>query len=113
MNKRLAEGHQALLQAKHLFITLGTSCAFVYHGDGNDEKAKKKNAAAAAVSTAACEEGDGQIVANCHKLNSKLFTRRLLGVEEIVDGLAQGLQKLKRVNPEVSITFTVSPVRHW
>ena len=86
------EGRQALLQAHDVFITLGTAYAFVHKSD---------------------QEGSGRIVANCHKLPGNQFTRRLLTVDDISQGLIDVLSKLKAVNPKVSITFTVSPVRHW
>lgn len=54
-----------------------------------------------------------QVVANCHKLPSSCFTRRLLRVDEIVEGLVRTIEQLHEVNPEVSVALTVSPVRHW
>lgn len=50
-------------------------------------------------------EHDGHIVGNCHKLDSREFTRRRLSVSEIVEAwrpLCQGRR----------VIFTVSPIRH-
>ncbi len=48
----------------------------------------------------------GQIVANCHKMPSKLFEKRLLGVEEIIRHFERIYEKDK------TYLLTVSPVRH-
>lgn len=53
-----------------------------------------------------------RIVANCHKLPDREFTRRLLTVNEIVGSLANTVDKLFTLNPSMQIVFTVSPVRH-
>jgi hypothetical protein len=45
------------------------------------------------------------LVANCHKVPAKHFTKRLLSVEEIVESFEQLPQNIK-------IVLTVSPVRH-
>ncbi|MCU0391171.1 MAG: GSCFA domain-containing protein [Thermoflexibacter sp.] len=67
-----------------LIITLGT--AFVYH---------LKN--------------ERQIVANCHKMPSELFDKKLLTPEEIV----KGFEKLSQILPKnLPIILTISPVRH-
>ena len=54
----------------------------------------------------------GEVVGNCHKLPDKLFVRRLLDVDEIVSVYISLLEKIRLVNPEVQILFTVSPIRH-
>ena len=54
MNRALQAGHEALQRADYILVTLGTS--WVY-------------------------EHEGRVVANCHKLPSRLFTRRRLTVE--------------------------------
>lgn len=66
-----------------VFITLGT--AFVY------EFNKSK-----------------QVVANCHKLPSSQFTKRLLSVDEIVLCFSKVVEKY----PDKKFVFTISPVRH-
>ena len=76
-----------LQEATHLFITLGT--AWVYKR----------------VTTL-------QVVANCHKVPQKEFTKELLSIEQISLSLSQIVQAVKRFNPAIHIIFTVSPVRH-
>ena len=49
---------------------------------------------------------------NCHKQPDKLFTRRLLSVEEIVVEYFDLLKMLQELNPNLKVLFTVSPIRH-
>lgn len=49
-----------------------------------------------------------KIVANCHKIPNTNFTKRILGVKEIVEVYQSIIEQLKHYN----IIFTVSPVRH-
>ena len=53
-----------------------------------------------------------QVVGNCHKQPDKLFFRRRLRVDEIVDTWKALLAALKEVNPKLKVLFTVSPIRH-
>ena len=54
----------------------------------------------------------GITVANCHKLPSDVFERKLLKPEEIVETYLQLMQSLKTVNPNIRFIYTISPVRH-
>ncbi|MCB9283643.1 MAG: GSCFA domain-containing protein [Lewinellaceae bacterium] len=54
----------------------------------------------------------GEVVANCHKLPAKTFTRRRLTVEEAVDALSAAFQTMFRYRSGMEIILTVSPVRH-
>jgi hypothetical protein len=54
----------------------------------------------------------GELVSNLHKLPASLFEKELLTADEIVNGLAEVHALLRRVNPNVRIVLTVSPVRH-
>ena len=76
-----------LSSCSHLFITLGT--AWVYRHIASD-----------------------QIVANCHKVPQKEFVKELLSVDEVTESLSKMMTLIKSFNPDVKITFTVSPVRH-
>jgi hypothetical protein len=78
---------EALHSNDVIFITLGT--AFVY-------RLKRT----------------GQIVANCHKQPSSLFTKELLTVPELSEILHALVENLIRLNTHTKIVFTVSPVRH-
>lgn len=54
----------------------------------------------------------GEVVGNCHKQPDRLFSRRLLGVEEIVQVYTVLLEEIRKVNPDIKVMFTVSPIRH-
>jgi hypothetical protein len=54
----------------------------------------------------------GELVSNLHKLPAGLFEKELLTADEIVNGLAEVHALLRRVNPNIRIILTVSPVRH-
>ena len=58
--------------------------------------------------TAWIYEWKGTIVGNCHKLPAEYFTRRRLGVEEIVAAWKPILEKYS----DKHWLFTVSPIRH-
>jgi hypothetical protein len=85
ISKAINEAHQHLLNSDVLFLTFGTAQVF---------------------------EKDNKVVSNCHKLPAKEFTRRRLCVSEIVAKTKQTLESLKKVNPKIKVTFTVSPVRY-
>ena len=51
-----------------------------------------------------------EVVANCHKLPSSFFDKRLLSIDEIV-GEYESL--IREFSDDVNFIFTVSPVRHW
>lgn len=87
LNKIISNTNEQLQTTTHLLITLGT--AWVY-------KHKRTN----------------QIVANCHKVPQKEFSKQLLSVAEITDDLWQIVELAKQINPKIRIVFTVSPVRH-
>jgi hypothetical protein len=73
--------------ASHLIITLGT--AWVYRSNAS-----------------------GELVANCHKVPQKEFTKELLSVDAIHQSLQSIIALVKNANPDAGIIFTVSPVRH-
>lgn len=56
---------------------------------------------------------NGEIVGNCHKFPSNLFSRIRLSVEEITQEWEKLIVTLKMNRPDVKFLFTVSPVRHW
>ncbi|WP_233884533.1 GSCFA domain-containing protein [Tenacibaculum piscium] len=76
-----------LKNASHLIITLGTS--WIYREISSDT-----------------------IVANCHKIPQKNFTKKILSIAEITESLSEIITLTKSVNPDIAILFTVSPVRH-
>ena len=76
-----------LFQASHIIITYGTS--WVYRN-------LESNA----------------VVANCHKVPQKEFSKEILSVETIENSIKNTIDTIKKINPNVNFIFTVSPVRH-
>jgi len=54
----------------------------------------------------------GGIVANCHKMPEALFSRHFLNSEDIFEIFGDIYRRLKRINPDLKIILTLSPVRH-
>ncbi len=52
------------------------------------------------------------LVANCHKIPQSRFDKRLLSVEGVVSQWKNIAEKLRVINPDLNIIYTVSPVRH-
>ncbi len=63
--------------------------------------------------TAWVYEKDDQVVANCHKIQTKDFKRRLLGLEEMQNAFKALHKDLMAINPDFQLILTVSPIRHW
>jgi len=78
---------EKLAIATHLFITFGTAKGYVL-------------------------KATNQLVANCHKQYPSLFDVAVTSSSEIVDFWEPILHQLYQLNPQLSIIFTVSPVRH-
>ncbi len=76
-----------ILESKLLIITLGT--AFVYY-----------------------RKSDQQLVGNCHKIPAKAFDRKMLTIAQITSEFGKLLPKIKNLQPDIQILFSVSPVRH-
>lgn len=87
LNNAISATKKQLEEASHIIITLGTS--WVYRFIESDT-----------------------IVANCHKIPQKKFLKELLSVDEISEILDAITTLLKSVNKNISVLFTVSPVRH-
>ncbi|MBN2762741.1 MAG: GSCFA domain-containing protein [Bacteroidales bacterium] len=88
INKSLALSSELLRKARFLFLTFGT--AWIY-------KLNKT----------------GMTVANCHKIPASQFTRHLLDPDEIITAWNKLLYDLEEFNADLSVVFTLSPVRHW
>jgi hypothetical protein len=52
------------------------------------------------------------VVANCHKLPTAQFERRMIPAHEIALQLGQTIKKIKTTRPDLQVILTVSPVRH-
>lgn len=87
VNKAVDDTHEFLKKTDYLIITFGT--AFVYE----------------LVSTA-------QVAANCHKIPTKNFTKRLLTQKQILEAFEEVYQRLTDLKPDLKIILSVSPVRH-
>ena len=87
LNALIKSTNQQITESTHFIITYGTS--WVYRNIESDS-----------------------IVANCHKVPQKEFKKELLSVEEIEKSIANTLKLIHAVNPNCTVFFTVSPVRH-
>ena len=87
LNGGLTSTRKHLESASHIIITLGTAWAYRH-----DET--------------------GGIVANCHKVPQKEFSKELVDIPEIIDSVQRIIKLVQSVNASVQLVFTVSPVRH-
>jgi lysophospholipase L1-like esterase len=87
LNKAISETNKQLKEATHIIITYGTS--WIYRNLESDE-----------------------IVANCHKVPQKQFSKELLPVDVIQKSIQNIIDLIQTINPNVSFIFTISPVRH-
>lgn len=58
------------------------------------------------------KKDNNQLVANCHKQLDSMFIRERLTVDSIVDKWKEVIDKLSKINNNLKIVFTVSPIRH-
>ena len=82
INESIQLASDNLKTTKTIFITLGSAWVYEYQNVG--------------------------VVANCHKIANKQFTKRLLSVKEIIASFHAISSELSLYN----VVFTVSPVRH-
>lgn len=87
LNQKNEETFNTLKTAQWIIISPGT--AWVYLLKGSDE-----------------------IVANCHKVPQKEFDKRLLSVNEIIEGFDSVKSLIDEINKDIQWIFTISPVRH-
>lgn len=87
LNSILTSAYQHISSLTHCIITLGTS--WVYRNIETNE-----------------------IVANCHKVPQKQFTKELLSINQTEESLQNIVGLINSVNPNCNFVFTVSPVRH-
>ena len=85
INTTLQHSRKALQKTHFLIITLGSAVVYSHQGD---------------------------VVANCHKLPQREFKRSMLGADEITAELLNSIEKIKEINPQIQILFTISPVRY-
>ena len=87
LNKAITETNKQLKEATHIIITYGTS--WIYRNLENEE-----------------------IVANCHKVPQKQFSKELLSADVIQKSIQNTIDLIQTINPNINFIFTVSPVRH-
>ena len=87
LNRIIQELHQQIMEGSHFIITYGTS--WVYRNLETDV-----------------------VVANCHKVPQKQFSKELLSVATIEKSIQNTIQFIQSINPNAHFIFTVSPVRH-
>jgi hypothetical protein len=87
MNQSLSLAARKLETASHLFLTFGTS--WIYR-----------------------EKEGNSIVGNCHKLPANRFIRERLSVEEMAEQWIELLNRLFSTHADLSVVFTISPIRH-
>ena len=87
LNDLIRSTNKQLNDSTHIIITLGTS--WVYRNIETNE-----------------------IVANCHKVPQKQFTKELLSINQTEESLQSIISLIHSVNPNCNFIFTVSPVRH-
>ena len=92
INASISEAHTYLKSANRLVITLGS--AWLYHL--NPE----------------APLGSGQVVANNHKAPANWFFKSLMQPSVLIENLHGLVERLHAFNPNLKITFTISPVRH-
>jgi hypothetical protein len=92
INGTILAAHDFLKSANQLVITLGS--AWLYH------------------LTNEAPLGKGQVVANNHKGPSNWFFKSLMQPNTLIENLQNLVERLHAFNPNVHITFTISPVRH-
>lgn len=88
INTKIHETSDFLSKASVIIITLGTSFVFRH---------KEKNI----------------IVSNCHKIPPQQFEHFMLNQEETLNNLQAIVGTLKKINKNIGVIFTVSPIRHW
>lgn len=87
INLSMKAAHRFLSEASFLFITFGTAWVFRW-------------------------KDDNRVVANCHKIPAAKFSRQLLKQEDISSRWVDIAERLRNFNSELTIVFTISPVRH-
>jgi hypothetical protein len=103
INGSQANAHAFLKKAGWLLITLGS--AFVYEIPAPSGDARPDDQVGRGLEVRS-------VVANCHKVPTDKFVKRLLTAEEVYADLQTMLEKVVAFNPAVKIIFTISPVRH-
>lgn len=112
LNAAAAMARDFLQKADVVFVTLGSAFVYSLKGDSSTDGGT-------------C----GRVVANCHRQDPSLFTRRMISVDEAAAALESIVDSLRRLRQQdwiprtarndagkdsrdMHIVFTVSPLRH-
>ena len=87
LNDRFLKTQNYIREATHIILTLGTAWTYRYLKTD-------------------------RLVANCHKLPQKEFSKELLSGKEIVESLENIISGIRSLNKKAVVLFTISPVRH-
>ena len=87
LNQLIESTNEYITKSTHIIITLGT--AWVYRNIESKE-----------------------IVANCHKMSQKYFSKEIFSVDIVKKSLLKSVALIQSINKNAKIIFTVSPVRH-
>jgi hypothetical protein len=87
LNQVLEETHNQLVQASHIIITYGTSWFYAL-------------------------QSSGVVVANCHKMPQSQFEKAIISVKDSEIYIQKTIDLIRKINPDCTLIFTVSPVRH-
>ncbi|MCE2963130.1 MAG: GSCFA domain-containing protein [Chitinophagales bacterium] len=87
INDAICRSFEFLSKTKHVILTLGSAFSYFHI----NEK---------------------RWVANCHKIPQTEFQKILLPIEDILTSLTNIYNLLLKINPEIRLTLTISPVRH-
>jgi hypothetical protein len=96
INTAQSAAHSFLKTANWVLVTVGS--AFVYELTDSTTPLH-------------CKSGE-RVVANCHKVPTDKFNKKLLNTEVIEQVLSAMIAKLTAFNPSINVIFTISPVRH-
>lgn len=87
LNFAVQSTYQGIKESTHIIMTLGTAWSYKFLETGS-------------------------VVANCHKVPQNQFKKELQSVQSITYSLKRVADMIQSVNPNATIIFTVSPVRH-
>lgn len=87
LNTNIKDTRDFLQGTSHCFITLGTSWFY----RNNNSRVP---------------------VANCHKIPQRNFSKEIMGLDELRIVLQNIISLVRSINPETTLIFTISPVRH-
>ena len=87
INSKITATHSFIKEVTHIIITLGTAWVYTH----NESQI---------------------IVGNCHKLPQKKFNKSLQNIDAITNDLSTIRATIQSINPNCTILYTVSPVRH-